>query len=211
MIDPENDGGASIESAQNWLRRRTAGAFASAEFRRAALFAAEKHSGQLRKDRATPYIIHPLSVAAILHDEAGIVDLITLQSAVLHDTIEDTDVTYRELLDAFGEPVADTVLELTNEPGLPSDRKTAAQVATTRTLSARAAYVRMADKIANLRDIVSIPPVTWTVERKRKYYADAREVMMAMPVRHSILEALFSEAFEAGLDLIRRSSLSARS
>jgi guanosine-3',5'-bis(diphosphate) 3'-pyrophosphohydrolase len=61
-------------------------------------FAAKKHSSQRRKDpEGTPYINHPIGVAKILVD-AQILDLCTLQAAILHDTIEDTDTTFEEVV-----------------------------------------------------------------------------------------------------------------
>ena len=61
-------------------------------------FAAQKHSRQRRKDlEASPYINHPIAVAEVLSRIGGITDLLTLQSAILHDTIEDTETTPEEL------------------------------------------------------------------------------------------------------------------
>ena len=60
----------------------------------AAVFAAAKHTGQHRKDaNRSPYINHPLEVAAVLATEAGIEDERVLAAALLHDTVEDTDTT----------------------------------------------------------------------------------------------------------------------
>jgi guanosine-3',5'-bis(diphosphate) 3'-pyrophosphohydrolase len=61
-------------------------------------FAAEKHKFQKRKDpEQTPYINHPIGVARILACEGQVQDLIVLQAAILHDTIEDTETTYEEV------------------------------------------------------------------------------------------------------------------
>ena len=73
---------------------------------RAYEFANEKHSGQLRKS-GEPYIIHPLQVAYILTtidmDEA------TICAALLHDVVEDTEVTHEDIVRNFGEEIADLV------------------------------------------------------------------------------------------------------
>ena len=73
---------------------------------RAFEFANEKHEGQLRKS-GEPYIIHPLQVAYILTtidmDEA------TICAALLHDIVEDTDVTHEDVIRDFGEEIADLV------------------------------------------------------------------------------------------------------
>ena len=71
-------------------------------------FAARKHSTQRRRDvDASPYINHPIAVASMLAVEVGICDLTTLQAAILHDTVEDTETTYEELVERFGAAVAD--------------------------------------------------------------------------------------------------------
>src|SRR5262245_31793202 len=57
----------------------------------ALAFAAEKHRMQRRKDaEASPYINHPIALAQVLCNEAGITDTVVLCAALLHDTIEDT-------------------------------------------------------------------------------------------------------------------------
>lgn len=74
---------------------------------RAAAFAAHKHRNQRRKDAdASPYINHPIALAHILANEAGINDAIVLVAALLHDTVEDTDTTHVELEVAFGPAIA---------------------------------------------------------------------------------------------------------
>ena len=66
------------------------------------------HEGQLRKS-GEPYIIHPLYVAIIL---AGLeLDKETLAAALLHDVVEDTDITYEEIEKEFGVEVAQLVDE----------------------------------------------------------------------------------------------------
>ena len=79
----------------------------------AVTFASVKHKDQRRKDvDSTAYINHTLGVAQIL-SSAGIDDLYTLQSAILHDTVEDTNTTFEELQKFFGEKVASIVKECT--------------------------------------------------------------------------------------------------
>jgi len=65
---------------------------------KACEFAAEKHRNQRRKDQArTPYINHPLAVARVLAEEGGVKDADILAAAILHDTLEDTQTTIKEL------------------------------------------------------------------------------------------------------------------
>ncbi len=70
----------------------------------AIIFATKAHSGQLRKGTSTPYVLHPLEAAAITSTMTGDEEIIT--AAVLHDVIEDTDTTYAQIYDLFGERIA---------------------------------------------------------------------------------------------------------
>src|SRR6185436_14890407 len=82
-------------------------------------FAADKHRDQRRKDEeASPYINHPIEVAEMLARVGGVTDLVTLQGAILHDTIEDTNTTPEELEVHFGREVRDVVLEVTDDKTL---------------------------------------------------------------------------------------------
>jgi (p)ppGpp synthase/HD superfamily hydrolase len=73
------------------------------------------HDGQVRKGSlAIPYISHLFSVALLLKDYTEDED--TLIAAILHDTIEDTDYTFEELRDDFGEKVTSLVRPLTEPP-----------------------------------------------------------------------------------------------
>ena len=73
-------------------------------FEEAIRFATEAHSGQRRRRENTPYILHPLEVAAIVGTMSADEEL--LAAAVLHDTVEDTAVTAEEILARFGPRVA---------------------------------------------------------------------------------------------------------
>lgn len=61
-------------------------------------FATNKHRDQRRNNaNQTPYINHPVNVATILSVEGNIEDETVLMSALLHDTVEDTDTTFEEI------------------------------------------------------------------------------------------------------------------
>ena len=65
---------------------------------KALAFAADRHRLQKRKDvDSSPYINHPIALANILCNEGHITDIDVICSALLHDTIEDTDTTPEEL------------------------------------------------------------------------------------------------------------------
>src|SRR5450631_3923740 len=130
-------------------------------------FAAAKHRNQRRKDaEASPYINHPLQVAHVLATEGGVSDLTTLMAAVLHDTVEDTETTYDELIERFGRKVADVVMEVTDDKALVKADRKRRQVEQAPHMSKRAALVKLADKTCNLRDVAKNPPAGWPLARK---------------------------------------------
>lgn len=82
-------------------------------FDRALCYAVQKHSGQIRKMANSPYILHPIEVAAIVGTMSD--DRELLAAAVLHDTVEDTDATIEELRELFGKRVALLVMTETED------------------------------------------------------------------------------------------------
>lgn len=165
---------------------------------RAASFAAMKHRDQRRKDQAaTPYINHPLALATILASEGGVADPATLAAALLHDTIEDTETTHAELVQAFGSEVADLVAQVTDDKNVPKADRKRLQVEHAAHLSPKAKLVKLADKIANLRDVALSPPVGWPLQRRRDYFDWARSVIDRLRGVDARLEAVFNAAYAA--------------
>ncbi|MBN8588373.1 MAG: bifunctional (p)ppGpp synthetase/guanosine-3',5'-bis(diphosphate) 3'-pyrophosphohydrolase [Rhodothermia bacterium] len=172
-------------------------------FIRALSFAAEKHRHQRRKDAAaSPYINHPISVAEVLSVEAGLEDEVLLAAALLHDTIEDTQTTYDELVMHFGVAVADLVAELTDDKSLSKDARKALQVAHAPNRSKRAKCLKMADKICNLRDITDHPPAGWARERQLTYLEWARRVVEGCRDAHQKLALIFDETYDRAMNTL---------
>jgi guanosine-3',5'-bis(diphosphate) 3'-pyrophosphohydrolase len=164
----------------------------------ALAFAADKHKNQRRKDAdASPYINHPIALANLLLNEAGIEDQRVLTAAILHHTIEDTDTTKQELVRHFGKDVADIVLEVTDDKTLPKADRKRLQIEHAAHISRRAKLVKLADNICNLRDISGSPPTGWSAQRKREYFDWAKEVVDRLRGVHPGLEHLFDKAYEA--------------
>jgi guanosine-3',5'-bis(diphosphate) 3'-pyrophosphohydrolase len=160
-------------------------------------FAAFKHRDQRRKDaRASPYINHPIALANVLRNEAGIADALVICAALLHDTIEDTETTPEELEREFGGKVRDVVLEVTDDKRLPKKDRKRLQIEHAPHLSRAAKLVKLADKICNLRDVAASPPPTWPLRRRRQYFDWAKKVIAGLRGTNRKLEAAFDEAFE---------------
>jgi GTP diphosphokinase / guanosine-3',5'-bis(diphosphate) 3'-diphosphatase len=163
---------------------------------KAMAFAARKHRHQRRKDlEASPYINHPIDLADILANEAQITDAVVIAAAVLHDTVEDTETTPEELTLEFGPEISAIVAEVTDNKSLPKEERKRLQIERAAGASFQAQQLKLADKIANLRDIVRSPPADWSLERKRAYFDWAKRVVEALRGRHARLEALFDEVF----------------
>jgi len=132
-------------------------------------FACLKHRDQRRKNKyESPYINHPIEVAHILA-ENDVEDLETLQAALLHDVLEDTDTTYEELEARFGRKVADVVKEVTDDKSTSKYTRKKAQLDLTRFKSLEARLVKLGDKISNTRDLKSNPPEGWSELQRLGY------------------------------------------
>lgn len=163
---------------------------------RAAHFSAQKHRLQRRKDaEASPCINHPLAVADLLSNEAGIADPVVLAAAILHDTLEDTETNVEELTRAFGADIALVVAEVSDDKTLSAQERKRRQVGHAGAASVRARLVKLADKTCNLRDIVAAPLAHWSLGRKQAYCDWAKQVVDALRGVHGTLEYLFDDAY----------------
>jgi guanosine-3',5'-bis(diphosphate) 3'-pyrophosphohydrolase len=164
----------------------------------ALAFAADKHRNQRRKDpEASPYINHPIALARILAAEGSVTDTVTLAAAVLHDTIEDTKTTADELRELFGDRVTNIVMEVTDDKSLLKAERKKRQVEQASFLTPQAKLLKLADKIANLRDVALRSPADWSLERRREYFDWAKQVIDGLRGVHPQLEAVFDAAYQA--------------
>ncbi|XP_003747630.1 guanosine-3',5'-bis(diphosphate) 3'-pyrophosphohydrolase MESH1 [Galendromus occidentalis] len=147
------------------------------DFVRACHFAAVKHTNQRRKDEAqTPYINHPLGVANHLVD-CGLSDPALLCAAVLHDTVEDTDTTFEEIKDHFGQEVEALVREVSDDKSLPKMKRKELQIEHALHASPKAKLIKLADKLYNLEDLQRCTPKGWTEDRVNAYFEWAQKVV----------------------------------
>ncbi|XP_012276770.1 guanosine-3',5'-bis(diphosphate) 3'-pyrophosphohydrolase MESH1 [Orussus abietinus] len=159
-------------------------------------FAAKKHSKQRRKDvEQTPYINHPIGVANILIEEGGINNPIVLASALLHDTVEDTETTFEEIEINFGSAVAKIVKEVTDDKTLEKEERKRLQIQNSPKKSHEAKLVTLADKVYNLRDLQRATPVGWTYTRVREYFKWAEAVINGCRGTNAKLETAIDVIF----------------
>ncbi|XP_062062263.1 guanosine-3',5'-bis(diphosphate) 3'-pyrophosphohydrolase MESH1 [Lepus europaeus] len=175
----------------------------AAQLLEAADFAARKHRQQRRKDpERTPYINHPIGVARILTHEAGITDIVVLQAALLHDTVEDTDTTLDEVELHFGAQVRRLVEEVTDDKTLPKPERKRLQVEHAPHSSRGAKLVKLADKLYNLRDLKRCTPEGWSEPRVQEYFEWAAQVVKGLRGTNRQLEEALEQLFsERGLTL----------
>ncbi|NLQ13338.1 bifunctional (p)ppGpp synthetase/guanosine-3',5'-bis(diphosphate) 3'-pyrophosphohydrolase [Olsenella sp. KGMB02461] len=129
---------------------------------KAYLFAADFHSEQKRRS-GEPYINHPVEVALILaHDLRMDADVVS--AALLHDTVEDTPATKEQLIELFGETVADLVdgvTKLTNIDVNSMDEKQALNLRKmflAMSKDIRVVIIKLADRLHNMRTLAALKP-----------------------------------------------------
>lgn len=129
--------------------------------------AANAHLGQTVKGGKLPYIAH---VSEVCFEVFSVLDELTdpalaLQTAALHDVVEDTGVPLQTIEQQFGHAVAEAVLALTKNDQLEEDEQIPDSLARIKKLSKDIWVVKLADRIANLKP----PPDSWTAEKIKKY------------------------------------------
>jgi guanosine-3',5'-bis(diphosphate) 3'-pyrophosphohydrolase len=140
--------------------------------RRAYVFSAREHKGQVRRS-GEPYLIHPLNVASILADLKA--DDVSIVVGLLHDVLEDTLTSKEAIAQQFGAEVADLVDGLTKISRISYVSREEAQAETFRKMvlamvsDLRVVLVKLADRLHNMRTLEHLPP-----ERRHEI---ARETM----------------------------------
>jgi len=141
-------------------------------FDKAVKFATRAHRTQTRKYTGEPYIHHPLAVAEIVRTVPGHTEDM-LVAAVLHDVVEDCDVTIQDICDEFGTVVGMYVEYLTDisrpEHGNRKVRKEMDAWHYSRG-PAESQTIKVADLIHNTADIHTHDPHFWEVYKHEKWY-----------------------------------------
>jgi guanosine-3',5'-bis(diphosphate) 3'-pyrophosphohydrolase len=148
----------------------------------AFIFACEHHADQRRRS-GEDFIVHPAGVARIC---AGLrLDTESLCAALLHDTVEDTSASLREVRERFGEEVATIVDGVTKLTGLTFQSRDEAQAENYRKMmvamaaDVRVIFIKLADRLHNMRTIGALP--------KHKQMEKARETLdIYAPLAHRL-------------------------
>jgi len=138
-------------------------------------FALKAHANQ-RRISGDPYLIHPVAVAIILTDLK--LDSATIATGLLHDTIEDTKATYKNVKDEFGKEVADLVEGVTKISELEDKAKKNSKAENFRKLilatskDIRVLLVKIADRLHNMRTIEEFK----NIEKKKQIAKETMEI-----------------------------------
>ena len=116
-------------------------------------FAAIRHKDQKRKGTELPYIVHPMEVMQILTENGC--DKNVIVAGILHDTIEDTETTYDDVLEYFGKEIADIVASESEDKSKSWKERKQTTIARLPNESFETQLVCCADKLSNLRSMLS--------------------------------------------------------
>ena len=161
-------------------------------------FASEYHSGQVR-DEGGPYVIHGLRVACLLIEELNVRNPDVICAAILHDTVEDTTLGLRKIIDKFGDKVGKIVKNLTRKKkGETEENKyqrkyqkfleTMKMDRTTRTIKA-------CDWLDNMMSWPQIPKTHPTRKKFKRWFREAEE--MYIPLARTVDQKLIDAMKEA--------------
>ncbi|MBP6354810.1 MAG: bifunctional (p)ppGpp synthetase/guanosine-3',5'-bis(diphosphate) 3'-pyrophosphohydrolase [Nitrosomonas sp.] len=165
------------------------------QLKNAYVFGQGAHSGQFRKS-GEPYISHPLAVARILSKLH--LDAPTLTAALLHDVVEDTDISKTEISERFGEPVAELVDGVSKLAKIEFQTQEEAQAENFRKMllamarDVRVILIKLADRLHNMRTLEAMLPI--------KQRSIARETLeIYAPIAHRLgLNNIYQELQELG-------------
>ncbi len=128
---------------------------------KAYVLAKDAHDGQRRKS-GEPYIFHPIAVAKIVAKDIGL-GAISIASALLHDTVEDTYLTHDDIYQQFGEKISRIVRGLTKIKRLKHDKDLSLQAENFRKMiltlneDVRVILIKIADRLHNMQTMGSMP------------------------------------------------------
>ncbi len=151
---------------------------------RALEFARTAHRDQRRRS-GEPYVTHPVGVALITAALGG--DLTAVVAALLHDTVEDTQVTLQQIGTEFSMTVAEVVDGLTKLDRISFDSREAQQAATMRKMliamakDARVLVIKLADRLHNMRTIAALP-----IEKQRRIAQETMDIYAPLANRLGI-------------------------
>ena len=150
------------------------------EYIRAYHFAAKAHRGQEYSGTELPYLIHlsfvSMEIIAVLKvEEVNHPDLV-VQCALLHDVLEDTEVSGQKLKEEFGTEVTNGVKALTKKKGGENSERLRDSLKRIKHQPHEIWMVKLADRISNLQP----PPFNWDQIKIKTYWESSTEIYKAL-------------------------------
>jgi len=186
--------------------------------RRAYVFSASEHRGQVRRS-GEPYLIHPLAVADFLADMK--LDAVAIAAGLLHDVVEDTLTTIERIRELFGPEVAHVVEGVTKISAIRFSSSEERQAENFRKMllamvdDIRVILVKLADRLHNMRTLNHLPEErrTAVAQETRDIYAPIANRLGMSKVKNELEELSFRyldpaayEALRARVDAKRRAT-----
>jgi len=182
----------------------------------AYLFSANAHEGQTRLS-GEPYIYHPISVARVLAEMH--MDAQTIQAAILHDVIEDTETAKEQITKEFGEEVAELVDGVSKLTHLEFESKLEAQAENFRKMmlamvkDVRVIIIKLADRLHNMRTLDVM-----TLEKRKRIARETLDIYAPIALRlgmHGLrveleelaFKTVWPKRYEVLKDVIRRTNI----
>jgi len=162
---------------------------------KAICVATEAHRGQVRKVSGSPFIFHPLAVGILLSDAGE--DEATVIAGILHDTVEDTKVTLREIEEEFGAEVAKIVDGCSENKALPWEARKQETIDALHTASEKVCIVTCADKVHNVKTSIAgikekgknyFANFNRGYDQQKWYYRSIRDVLAKRIPDHSLFK-----------------------
>lgn len=167
------------------------------KYNQTILFVAQAHKEQKLPGSDLPYLVHLSNVAmevitAIAQESEGIDSDLAMQAALLHDSIEDTELNYEDVQREFGTAIADGVLALTKNETLPKAEQMLDSLQRIKLQPREIGMVKLADRITNLQK----PPHYWNSEKIARYQKEARLILEKLAGSHKYLENRLAQKIE---------------
>jgi (p)ppGpp synthase/HD superfamily hydrolase len=135
-------------------------------------------------------------MARLVGEATGGADTGLVVAALLHDAVEDCEISPDTIEAEFGADVRALVMAVTDDKSLPKAVRKQLQIDRAAAKAPRVKLLKLADKTSNLRALAVSPPANWPVERRLEYVAWARAVVAGVRGTHAGLEAQFDAAAE---------------
>lgn len=166
-------------------------------------FAGEKHSEQKMPDSSANYLLHIANVAmevlcAYNFDSSFDINF-AIQVAILHDTLEDTETTFAEIAQLFGQDIAEAVQALTKNESITSkENRMLDSLNRINSLRKEVGLVKIADRITNLQR----PPKHWNKDKVVNYHRESQLIAAALQNKNAFLNERLESKIQVYLSKI---------